>query len=104
MKNQVLTILQISPEAYEKLVMDIYFDWCSKKAQNEKSLQKVLTCRPLFNWWYKQLTDMEVGFVEQGEDYIDHITPQAAEDFYIESISNIYKLFSKPLIKKAYDA
>lgn len=104
MKNQVLTILQMTPEAYDKLVLDMYFDWCAKKSHNQKSLQKVLTCGPLFNWWYKQLETFELHFIDDAKDYSSNITQEAAVDYYRHSTKDIFKLFSKPLMKKAHDA
>lgn len=104
MKNQVLQILQIDPEAYQMLVMDCYLDWCASKSKNQTTLQKLLISRPLFNWWYKCLEFEERKFVYQGKGYIGKLSPELAMDFYKETISPINNLFSKPLIKKAHDA
>ncbi|MGJ5643237.1 hypothetical protein [Formosa sp. S-31] len=104
MKKQVLTSLQLNADQYYKLVLDLYFNWCCTKAKNRKSLQKVLTCTPLFNWWYKQLSELEKDFVDQVKDYQFQLDPETARSFYNQSVDGIYQLFSKPLIKLAHDA
>lgn len=102
MKKQVLSILQVNKDQYEQIVLDLYFEWCITKSKNEKTLQKVLTCVPLFNWWYKQLQNLERKFVYEGLSFVNHITPEAALDFYHSTTKDIMKLFSKPLIQHAY--
>ncbi|AUS04515.1 hypothetical protein [Pseudotamlana carrageenivorans] len=104
MKKQVIHILQITPEAYELLVISLYHEWCAQKSNSKKTLQKLLSCVPLFNWWYKQLDHFEKQFIEEATPFKGAISPQVAQDFYRETISGIYSIFSKPLIKKAYDA
>ncbi|OBX17822.1 MULTISPECIES: hypothetical protein [Bizionia] len=104
MKKQVLQILQMDADAYYMLVMDCYLEWCQSKSKNQTSLQKLLISKPLFNWWYKCLEFEERKFVYQGKAYIGKLSPELAIDFYRETISPINKLFSKPLMKKAYDS
>lgn len=104
MKKQLFTILKVTPEEYETIVIDKFFTWCSLKSKNQKTLQKVLTCKPLFNWWYKQLTKLEKDFVDEAKIYSNSITQEVAIDFYHQSTIKIYQIFSKPLMRKAHEA
>lgn len=102
MKKHILAILQVDNDGYEQIVIDLYFEWCCNMSDNHKTLQKLLTCTPLFNWWCKQLQVFEKLFVDDGLDYANHINPDTALDYYKSMTKGIMKIFSRPLIKQAY--
>ena len=101
--NSVHARLKLTPEQYEDLLMDIWLQWCSTKTNNLLSLQKVLTCQPLFRWWCRELKKLESQFMEETQFYEKVITKELALACYQENIQPIYNRFSKPLIKKAYE-
>ncbi len=101
--NKVHNRLKITPEQYEDLIMDIWLQWSCTKTSNLLSLQKVLTCQPLFRWWCRELQKFEAQFMEETQFYENVISKELALSCYIENIEPIYKRFSKPLIKKAHE-
>lgn len=101
--NTVYQRLKATPEEYQNLVIDTWFQWCSTRTNNNKSLQKLLVCQPLFNWWCREIQKLEVKFMEETEFYAHVISKELALSLYRENIQPIYKIFSKPLIKKAYE-
>ncbi|HMQ45726.1 MAG TPA: hypothetical protein PKC63_15405 [Mariniflexile sp.] len=103
METTVISLLKTTPQEYETFLMDFYFDWCSKKANSNKDLQKLLTCQPLFNWWQCQLQQMEGQFVEDAHYYAHCLATEDAYKLYRINTQQLYNLFSKPLIQKAYD-
>lgn len=102
--NQVLLLLKATPEEYESIVLQFYFNWCTQKAINKKSLQKVLTCPPLFNWWKKELAKLEQVFIDDAKVYNNSITKIDAHKLYHITTAKLYNRFSKPLIKYANES
>jgi len=105
MTNQVIKILQTTPEQYEVLLLDIYIEWCCLKTKNLRSYQKLLTCPPLFNWFRRELSILEENFVK---DYnmtaaLYFETPTIAHIYmmYKISTSTIFNRYSMPLLKHA---
>lgn len=100
MENPVIQRLYHTPDTYEMMVMNMWFSWCSEKAKNHRQLQKLLTCTPLFNWWHAEMTKLEEQFINETRPHPDkaHI-----RKLYAEYMVEIFNLFSKPLIKLAYE-
>lgn len=88
----------ITQDDYEMMVMQIWLNWCHQKSKNQKTLQKVLTCVPLFNWWQRELQKLEAEFLEET---IPFDNPIHAKRMYAEFTVEIFGKFSKPLLKKA---
>lgn len=103
MKTVVQERLKVTPEEYQHLVFNVWFQWCSMKATKRQSLQKLLICQPLFKWWYRELQKMENHFIEETQFYEKVISKELALGLYQETVQPIYNRFSKPLIKKAYE-
>jgi len=101
--NTVHARLKVTPGEYQDLIMDLWFQWCCTKTKNLLSLQKVLTCQPLFRWWCRELQKFEAQFMEETQFYENVISKELALSCYNENIQPIYNRFSKPLIKKAYE-
>lgn len=98
MKAKIHERLQITREEYEMMVMQIWLNWCQEKSQNNKTLQKVLICKPLFNWWQRELKKLEHEFIIETIPFEDKIH---AKRIYAEFIIDIFSKFSKPLLKTA---
>lgn len=96
MKAEIRKRLQQTPEEYEYQLMNMWFSWCREKTDNMQSLQKVLTCRPLFNWWQRELELLETEFLE--ETILLHDKKHARE-LYAEFVVPIFDRFSKALLK-----
>lgn len=103
MKTKTLQLLKITPQQYEEKTMDSWVKWCQSRIVNEKSLQKVLICQPLFNWWQRELEKLELEFVQDME-LINQRDPEACMQAYNFTTRRIFKRFSKPLIQKANDS
>lgn len=103
MKTQVFKRLKQSPEEYAGMVMNLWLTWCSSKTNNTKSLQKVLTCQPLFNWWQRELKKLEAQFMEETEVYRNSMSKDVALAMYSDTTRKIFNKFSKPLMKKAHE-
>jgi hypothetical protein len=104
MKANVITLLKTTPEEYEAFLIDFYFEWCQQKSNNKKSLQKLLTCPPLFNWWLRELENLEKLFVDDCQLYKSTITKQDALTLYKINTVHLHNIFCKPLIKMAHDS
>jgi len=102
--TQVLQLLKTTPEEYESMIIQFYFNWCSQKTANSRSLQKVLTCPPLFNWWKKELAKLEQVFIDDAAHYNNSITKIDAHKLYHITTAKLYNRFSKPLIKFANES
>lgn len=98
MKTTINKRLMISVDDYEMMVMQIWLNWCGEKSHNRKTLQKVLTCVPLFNWWRRELNKLEEEFLESTIPF-DNSTH--AKRMYCEFTVEIFSKFSKPLLKTA---
>lgn len=102
-RARILKTLNLTPEQYDEKTLNTYIDWCATRTAGKRSLQKILTCQPLFHWWQKELEKLEREFL-MGMLVLplqDHDAYMKAYDF---STRKIYDRFSKPLIKKAHDA
>jgi len=104
MQNQILQQLQITPKEYEALVLEKYLKWCTERTETEQSLQKILTCQPLYNWWKAELSKLELQFIQDIETYRIEVTAKEAMVVYHLITAKIKNRFSKPLLKKANDA
>jgi hypothetical protein len=103
MKERLHIRLKMTPEQYDDTRFQLWIDWCTSKTVNPQSLQKILVCQPLFRWWCKELSKMEASFMDISKDYKDVLCPDTRKALYIESVSPLFKRYSKPLIKIAYD-
>ena len=101
MKKKILDRLQLTPAQYEFHINGIWLDWCNGKTTNGRSLQKALCCSPLFNWWQRELVQLEKQFLYNTELYAMDLDVTTMRVMYNEAISPIYKRFSKPLLKRA---
>lgn len=104
MRTGVLDILQCFSHQYEMMVLNLYTTWCDVKTTNKVTFQKALTCKPLFNWWYRELKKLEDVFVYNYHDYAGALDQSAAKDLYSSAVKSIFTIFSKPLMQLAYDA
>ena len=86
-----------------KKTLNTYVNWCALKTLRKKSLQKILICQPLFNWWQRELEKLELEFIQDME-FLNQHDPKACMQAYNYTTRKIYERFSKPLIKKAYDS
>lgn len=103
MKTKTLQLLNLTKEQYEEKTLNTYLDWCATRTTGIRSLQKALTCQPLFNWWQRELEKLELEFIQDMEELNQQDT-QACMQAYNFIIRKIYDRFSKPLIQKAYDS
>jgi hypothetical protein len=71
---------------------------------NEKSVQKALVSKHLFNWWQREFEKLETEFVESIQPYAHVMDKQEALKIYNRTVTKIYKRFSKPLIKHIHDS
>lgn len=98
METTIYQRLMTTQEDYEMMVMQIWLNWCGEKSKNRKTLQKVLTCAPLFNWWQRELQKLEAEFLAET---IPFDNPVHAKRIYCEFTVEIFSRFSKPLLKTA---
>lgn len=103
MKKALIQRLQITPEQYSDMIFNVWFQWSASKTINQTSLQKVLICQPLQNWWLRELHKLEAQFMEASAPYASTMTRNDALILWAEHTEAIYNRFSKPLIKKAHE-
>lgn len=101
-KTRVLKMLNLTPEQYEQMMFSTYIDWCASRTKGKKSLQKILTCQPLFVWWQRELERLELDFLNDMEA-MHCLDPDVAIKVYNFQTRKIYSRFSKPLMNKAND-
>jgi len=102
MKTKTLNLLQINPEEYEELILQLWLNWCSTKVRNPKNLQKLIKCQALFNWFQAELYKLETEFVNDMIIF-NNPCPETCMKAYGFTVKKIYNRFSKPLIKHAHD-
>ncbi|MBK5213597.1 MAG: hypothetical protein JJE55_08065 [Flavobacteriaceae bacterium] len=98
METTIYNRLLMTQDDYEMMVMQIWLNWCGEKSKNHKTLQKVLTCVPLFNWWQRELQKLEAQFLIETQPFLNQIH---AKRMYAEWTIEIFSKFSKPLLKTA---
>lgn len=103
MKARIDLRLKLTPAQYNDMVMEMWIQWCGLKTENDKSLQKVLVCQPLFRWWLRELRKLEKEYLKISHDYRNVMCITTRLELYEQTISPLYKRFSKPLIQKAYE-
>ena len=103
MNTKTLQYLNLTPKQYEDKLMETYVDWCASRTAGKRSLQKILTCQPLFNWWQREIVKLEIEF-NQDMETINPQNPEACMQAYNFTVKRLYNRFSKPLLKKAYDS
>lgn len=87
-----------TPDEYEMMVFNIWFNWCLEKSKSTKTLQKLTTSAHLFNWWQRELHRLEQIFLKETLPFDDQ---DHAKRLYAEFTVEIFDRFSKPLLKKA---
>lgn len=100
MKKQIITRLLMTPEEYEGQLLNIWFNWCYEKTPTHKELQKLLINQPLFNWWQTEIQKLEEQFLLETRPFSDK---NHAKCMYAEFTIDIFRRYSKPLLKKAYE-
>lgn len=97
-KTTIQERLLISNDEYEMMIMQIWLTWCGERSKNTQTLQKVLACVPLFNWWMAEMRVLEAQFIRETRPFS---CPVHAKRMYCEWTIDIFSKFSKPLMKIA---
>lgn len=105
MTQKVNQRLLMTPEEYEGQLLNIWFSWCMEKVQDPAKLhdgtfQKLLSNQPLFNWWQTEFQKLEREFMESTRPFNNK---NHAKRVYAEFTVDIFRRYSKPLLKKAYE-
>ena len=100
MKN-LSTALQVTPDEYENIVFQNWFNWCSRIEALEEGLQSMVANTSLFNWWYKEYAKFENDFLIEITPYQDAVSKTDAYLQYVRNVHKIHLYYSKPLIKHA---
>lgn len=95
MKTEVQLLLQQTPEEYQMMVFNLWFNWCDVKTSNIKSLHKAITSQPLFNWWKKELLKLELIFLKEIDPYSEVVSKEVAKSMYDDYTHEVFKRFSK---------
>lgn len=101
MKPAIQKILKQTPAQYDNMVLSMWLRWCGEKTNNERSLQKALCNRALFNWWKAELGMYEIEFLQATEPYVDVLDARKAKELYADTIIPIFDYFPRPLLKAA---
>ncbi|MCD8449439.1 hypothetical protein LNI98_07000 [Tenacibaculum dicentrarchi] len=101
MKKEVQRLLSLTPSQYNRMIFNVWFEWCNQKTTTSKELQKALICKPLFNWWQKELLNLEALFLKEIAPFYKIVSKDVAQDIYDSYTSEIFKKLSKSTIKKA---
>jgi len=100
MKTAIQTRLRQTPEQNENMLLSMWLRWCGEKTDNQVSLQKAMSNRPLFNWWKAQIEKREVEFLEQTQPYAHIIDAKTARVLYADTIIEVFDYFARPLMPK----
>lgn len=103
METKTLKLLNLTPQQYEEKTLNTYVNWCATRTAGKRSLQKVLTCQPLFNWWLRELNMLENEFIKDMQAY-PNPDPKACTKAYNFTIAKINQRFSKSLLRYAHDS
>lgn len=95
------TLLQMSPENYEKLIIDNYLLWCDLNGFNDTECQKLLANAALFRCWLVQYRSLEEDFVEAAAEYHGKACKGTMRQFYTENVIKVRDFYSRPLMAAA---
>ena len=101
MKSTLLQLLEMTSEMYDRHVLENYFLWCNLNSFDDQDCQKLLANAALFNWWYRQYSNLEQKFVEDACEYYGKADKHVMRQLYTDFVIDIRRYYSKPLLKTA---
>lgn len=96
MKNKVIAILEITPEAYDEQIFQAFWTWCRKYATSENNCQSLLGNAVINRWFMRQFSEYEKNFVQIVENSPKR--PADVDYLYLSETDEIYKRFPNPII------
>lgn len=108
--NTILKYTKRSQQQYESIIFDLWFNWCNLNAkhfqegvpeQEPLEFQKLLANAPLNRWWRRELTQLELAFVNEAREYIPYSEKGTIRALYHSHIVKIMHIYPKALINKA---
>ena len=102
--NQILKLLNKTPETYETEFFQAYLRWCMAFATNyNNDLQKVVANSSISKYYNREHAKCEAKFLELISFYVNkiNITPKEAQSMYNNCLFDMNNRFSKPLIEQA---
>lgn len=99
--NTIATLLKMTQEDYEMLLMDWWLTYCQTQSHRQEEIQKLMSNQPLFNWWCDQLQSVEREFIENAAPFEGQYTKEDAKKLYAKHAYKLQKYYKPDLFKKA---
>ncbi|MGG5507928.1 MULTISPECIES: hypothetical protein [unclassified Myroides] len=99
MRKEIIQLLEITPDHYDQVVLETYFEWCGSFNKSPKAFQLSLSSKALQNYFRKHYSDLEELFVKQIQSY-KHLPAKDKNAFYADVTNEIFKNYPGALLPK----
>lgn len=97
-------LLDFTPETYEDMIWDTYFEWCMDFVTDyERELQSILANKAINSYFRQEYDKLEKEFLNRADMYKGYhsITSDDYRNLYAKCTATIFSRFPKPLLAKA---
>lgn len=101
MKIDIPTLLEMTGNTYEKMVINHYHQWCSAQSYDDTDCQKLLANKKLFNWWLNQYNQLQAKFARRAVEFYGKADKEVMKKYHAEIVAQVRDFYCKPLLKAA---
>lgn len=101
MKKQVQTLLNQTPEIYERKTFELWFKWCQSVTGKQNEFQMVLCNPPINRWFHAELIKWEQEFLLRVRNYPNATLTDLHEQYHA-CIVQLFNISPSVLVREVF--